>query len=91
MQMASASSVVPPVCSIPSVFQTVEGHKVPVFFSRYPAGLSFAARDVEDALRRIDEEASEEGSRERRRAVIRHTNPLVIHLRFVTARPSQKG
>lgn len=63
------------MCSIPSVFETVKGHKVPVFFSHYPAGISVAAWDVRDALRRIDEEASEEGSRERRRAVIRHTNP----------------
>lgn len=68
--VASASLVDPPVCSIPSVFETVKGHKVPVFFSHYPAGISVAAWDVGDALRRIDEEASEEGSRERRRAVM---------------------
>ena len=75
MQLASASSSVPPVSTIPSVFETVQGYKVPVFFSRYPAGISIAAQDVEDALRKIDEEASEEGTRERRRALIRHTNP----------------
>jgi hypothetical protein len=60
---------------VPSVFEILEGHKVPVFFSRYPAGISVSARDVELALRSIDEQASEEGSRERRRALIRHTNP----------------
>ncbi|KAJ5789033.1 uncharacterized protein N7518_006044 [Penicillium psychrosexuale] len=72
MQVASSSSAVP---AIPSVYETVQGYKVPVFFSCYPAGISIAARKVEDALRKIDEEASEEGTRERRRAVIRHTNP----------------
>jgi hypothetical protein len=75
MQVASTSSAVPPVSTIPSVFETVQGYKVPVFFSRYPAGISIAAQEVEDALRKIDEEASEEGTRERRRALIRHTNP----------------
>lgn len=75
MQVASTSSAVGPVSTIPSVFETVQGYKVPVFFSRYPAGISIAAQEVEDALRKIDEEASEEGTRERRRALIRHTNP----------------
>jgi hypothetical protein len=75
MTVASPPSVIPPLSYIPQVFETVEGHRVPVFFSRYPAGISVAARDVEEALRSIDEEASEEGSRERRRALIRHTNP----------------
>lgn len=74
-QVSSTSSAAGPVSAIPSVFKTVQGYKVPVFFSRYPAGISIAARDVEDALRKIDEEASEEGTRERRRALIRHTNP----------------
>jgi hypothetical protein len=63
------------VSAIHSVFNPVEGFKVPLFFSRYPVGISVAAREVEDALRLIDEDASEEGSRARRRAVIRHTNP----------------
>ncbi|CDM38337.1 Terpenoid synthase [Penicillium roqueforti FM164] len=75
MQVASSSSAVP---AIPSVYETVQGYKVPVFFSCYPAGISIAARKVEDALRKIDEEASEEGTRERRRAVIRHTNPYDV-------------
>ncbi|OQD62687.1 hypothetical protein PENPOL_c011G03526 [Penicillium polonicum] len=75
MQVLSTPSAAGPVSVIPSVFETVQGYKVPVFFSRYPAGISIAAREVEDALRKIDEEASEEGTRERRRAVIRHTNP----------------
>jgi hypothetical protein len=75
MRVKLSSSVAPPVSSIPQVFQTVEGYRVPVFFSRYPVGISNAPREVEEALRSIDEEASEEGSRERRRALIRHTNP----------------
>ncbi|KAJ5909090.1 hypothetical protein N7495_001772, partial [Penicillium taxi] len=56
-------------------YRNVESQKVPVFFSRYPVGISIAARDVEEVLRCIGEEASKEGSRERRRALIRHTNP----------------
>lgn len=75
MQVAPTSSPAGPVSAIPSVFETLQGYKVPVFFSRYPAGISIAAQEVEDALRKIDEEASEEGTRERRRALIRHTNP----------------
>lgn len=75
MQPASAFSLVPRSSTIPSVFDPVEGFKVPVFFSRYPAGISVAARAVEDALKQVGEEASEEGSRARRRALIRHTNP----------------
>ncbi|KAJ5833987.1 Terpenoid synthase [Penicillium robsamsonii] len=74
MQVAPNFSACP-ASTIPSVFETVQGHKVPIFFSRYPAGISIAAREVEDALRKIDEQASEEGTRERRQAVVRHANP----------------
>ncbi|KAJ5961363.1 uncharacterized protein N7479_008513 [Penicillium vulpinum] len=75
MQVASTYSPVCPGSTIPSVFETVQGNKVPVFFSRYPAGISIAAREVEDAVRKIDEEASEEGTRERHQAIVRHANP----------------
>jgi hypothetical protein len=74
MQVAPAFST-GPVSTIPSVFESVQGYKVPIFFSRYPAGISIAAREVEDALRRIDELACEEGTRERRQAIVRHANP----------------
>ncbi|KAF5011447.1 hypothetical protein FDECE_2436 [Fusarium decemcellulare] len=63
------------VVHIPSVCQSVDTHEVPTFFSRYPAALSIGARQVEEALHAIGEEASVPGSRERRRAIIRHTNP----------------
>ncbi|CAI7607470.1 unnamed protein product [Penicillium glandicola] len=75
MQLISTPLSAGHVSTIPSVFETVQAYKVPVFFSRYPAGISIAAQEVEDALRKIGEEASEEGTRERRRALIRHTNP----------------
>ncbi|KAJ5184525.1 Terpenoid synthase [Penicillium cf. griseofulvum] len=74
MQVAPTFSA-GPVSTIPSVFESVQGYKVPIFFSRYPAGISIAAREVEDALRRIDELACEEGTRERRQAIVRHANP----------------
>ncbi|KAJ5631944.1 hypothetical protein N7490_008283 [Penicillium lividum] len=72
---AFSSSVVTPGSSFHLFFHPIKGKEVPVFFSRYPVGISVAAQDVEDALMGIVEEASEEGSRERRRALIRHTNP----------------
>ncbi|KAJ5162612.1 Terpenoid synthase [Penicillium coprophilum] len=64
-----------PASTIPSVFESVKGHKVPIFFSRYPAGISIVAREVEYALRQIDEQACEEGTREWRQAIVRHANP----------------
>jgi hypothetical protein len=63
------------ILSIPSVCEAVEARKISTFFSRYPAAISTAAKDVENALKRIREAASEPGSRERRRALIRHTTP----------------
>ncbi|KAL2809262.1 terpenoid synthase [Aspergillus granulosus] len=75
MQVASRPSVHNPFSFIPSVFEVVESHNVPAFFSRYPAGISIAAADVEAAMKSIGELASKEGTRERRRALIRHTNP----------------
>lgn len=61
--------------SIPSVCEALEAREVATFFSRYPAAISIADKDVENALKIIREQASEPGSRERRRAQIRHTNP----------------
>ncbi|KAK2872114.1 hypothetical protein FQN49_002557 [Arthroderma sp. PD_2] len=61
--------------SFSSVCKPVNASKVSVFFSRYPAAISVSSREVENALRRIGEQATEEGSRERRRARIRHINP----------------
>ncbi|RAL03065.1 terpene synthase family protein [Aspergillus ibericus CBS 121593] len=75
MQVTSRPSTITPNSYLPSVFTTVASHDVPVFFSRYPAGISVAAVDVEAAMHAIGELASTEGSRERRRARIRHTNP----------------
>ncbi|OOG00065.1 hypothetical protein ASPCADRAFT_512610 [Aspergillus carbonarius ITEM 5010] len=72
----SCSSDITAVSSIPPVFKTVAGYDVPVCFSRYPAGISIAAADVEVAMKAIGELASTQGSRERRRALIRHTNPF---------------
>lgn len=74
MSVNSTPSFASSVSTIPPVFDGIEGYKVPVFFSRYPAGISIAGYVIEDALRTIGEEASEEGSRARRQALIRHTN-----------------
>ncbi|KAI1261184.1 isoprenoid synthase domain-containing protein, partial [Xylariaceae sp. FL1019] len=49
---------------------------VTAFFSRYPAAISIRAKEVESALHANYLVASEEGTRERRRAEIRHSNPF---------------
>lgn len=56
-------------------FQEVDAKKSSDFFSRFPAGISLFAKDVEDALTAVGEEATELDSRERRRALIRYSNP----------------
>ena len=43
-------------------------------FSRYPAALSVGATDVERALSAIAQQSSQPDSREKRRALIRHSN-----------------
>lgn len=58
-----------------ALYEPVDTSKVSGFFSRYPAAFSTVARDVENAIKSIDVQASEEGSRERRRALTRHSNP----------------
>ena len=63
------------VASFSSVCEPVDTSKVTSFFSRYPAAINVEAREVEIALRCVGDQATKEGSRERRRARIRHTNP----------------
>lgn len=89
MQVSSTSSAAGPVSVIPSVFETVQGYKVPFFFSRYPAGISIAARDVEDALRKIDEEASEKGQGKGVEHSFDTPTPTVTLSLFAIARPSR--
>lgn len=60
---------------IHSVVRAINPQKVPSFFSRYPVGISIAASEVELALRSVDQQACEPGTREGRRALIRHSNP----------------
>ncbi|KAF5879411.1 putative sesquiterpene cyclase protein [Botrytis fragariae] len=62
------------VMDIYSTCQVIDAKKVPGFFSRYPAAISVGATDVECALSAVAQEASRPGSRERRRALIRHSN-----------------
>ncbi|KAJ6780124.1 hypothetical protein PWT90_03837 [Aphanocladium album] len=61
--------------AISSIVRVIKPQSVPSFFSRYPVAISIAAPDVELALRLIGEDACEENTRERRRALIRHSNP----------------
>lgn len=63
------------VTDIRTVTQPIDGSKVPGFFSRYPAALSVDAANVQRTLLEVGEKASEPGSRERRRALVRHSNP----------------
>ncbi|TGO44385.1 hypothetical protein BOTNAR_0837g00020 [Botryotinia narcissicola] len=62
------------VMDIYSTCQVIDTKKVPGFFSRYPAAISVGATDVESALSAVAREASQPDSRERRRALIRHSN-----------------
>ncbi|PHH73651.1 hypothetical protein CDD80_3656 [Ophiocordyceps camponoti-rufipedis] len=57
-----------------SFYDKLDASRVPDHFSRYPVAISVAAAKVEAALDRVDIEASEHNTRERRRAVIRHSN-----------------
>ncbi|TGO39560.1 hypothetical protein BHYA_0051g00010 [Botrytis hyacinthi] len=52
----------------------IDAKKVRGFFSRYPAAISVGATDVKSALSAVAREASQPDSRERRRALIRHSN-----------------
>ncbi|KAF2170473.1 hypothetical protein M409DRAFT_64201 [Zasmidium cellare ATCC 36951] len=57
------------------LYDLLETQQVPRCFSRFPAGVNIAAKHVENALAKIALQASQDGSRERRRALIRHSNP----------------
>ncbi|POR31036.1 Terpene synthase [Tolypocladium paradoxum] len=45
------------------------------FFSRYPAAISLEAHAVAEAVQRVADESTDPGSRERRRAQTRYSNP----------------
>ncbi|KAH9895501.1 isoprenoid synthase domain-containing protein [Xylariomycetidae sp. FL2044] len=61
---------------IRSVCVPLDTAHVPAHFSRYPAAVNVRSTDVEDALRNIRVQATEQRTRERRRAEIRHSNPF---------------
>ncbi|PHH78251.1 hypothetical protein CDD82_3147 [Ophiocordyceps australis] len=61
--------------TITSVCKPINPSRAPEFFSRYPVAISLNATKVTNALQDTIELASKPDSRERRRALIRHSNP----------------
>lgn len=60
---------------IPKVYDLLDTRVIPSCFSRFPAGINVSARKVEESLAQIGIDASAADSRERRRALTRHSHP----------------
>ncbi|KFY02838.1 hypothetical protein V490_00386 [Pseudogymnoascus sp. VKM F-3557] len=57
-----------------AIYIPIDTDRVCEDFSQFPAAISAAASEVEDAVKKVIQEATEDGTRERRRADIRHSN-----------------
>lgn len=57
-----------------SIYIPIDTNKACDDFSQFPAAINAAASEVEDAIKVVIQEATEDGTRERHRANIRHSN-----------------